>query len=463
MNRSVIGWVVAAAGLAAAVLVVQWVSEYQRPRPEPKAPPPRLVNCTMATVERGDLPLDAVLTGRVRTVRRARLGFDVAGTLATIDVREGDRVDARAQLATLDPREKQAVLAVAEAAHTRATKELALLEAGTRTEELERLRAGAQAAEADVGWTRGEVERMTPLLEGSVVTRSAYESMVAQRNAAQARFEAAKAALRLAEAGTRAEELEVQRARVAEATAAVARAQTDVDRTRLVAPFAGQVVRRLLAPGDPVTPGLVVLELLDVGAVEVDLDVPAREAARLLPSAQAVLTVDERHGFELRLPVTSVIGESDALTGSRRALVRVGPEQDPQRVLEPGTFVRAKVELAPHREVLLVPADALKRTVDGWLLVKAGPPKPADPAAAPPPPGAPQMPPLPVAVFVPVRLIEQSRGRAAVEPLGVPLGAGDRVVVVGADMAWPDAMLLERRDAPPAGAPGAAAPAKDAK
>lgn len=447
MSGGLRGWGMLAAGLGALGAVGWWVFEYKGAAPVVPPRPPFVVPCTLATVERGTLELSATFTGSVRSLQRARLGFDLAGRLEAVHVREGDRVERGAELATLDPRERAALHAVAVSAWERAKKELQLLEAPARTEELERVRAQVAAAEADARWTSDEERRLGSLVEGGGVTRSTHESMVSQKNAAVARLEAAKAVLRLTEAGARAEELEVQRARVAEAAAVMARTQDEIDRTHLTAPFAGQVVRRLLAPGDTVLAfsSAAVLELVDLSALEVELDVPARHAARLAAKAPVTLTVDEFPAFSLTTTLSAVLEESGARSGSRRALVRLEEGADPARVLKPGTFVRARATLKPLEAVLIVPADSVRRTVAGWVVVKAVPPAEAGPA-------------LPTAAFVPVRLLEQSEGRAAIEPLGEDLKPGERVLVVGADMAFPSAPLAERKEEPPAGPPGGPGP-----
>jgi hypothetical protein len=57
-------------------------------------------------------------------------------------------------------------------------------------------------------------------------------------------------------------------------------------------------------------------------------------------------------------------------------------------------------------------------------------------------------------LFVPVKALGAHGGLTAIEPLGAPLEAGAKVVVVGVEMAFPDAPLLPR--APQAApAPGA--------
>lgn len=465
MTARTTGRLVLGAGVLALGATLAWVLLREEPKAPPQARPPFMVPVVLATVEQGTLAREVLLAGRVQVQQRARMGFDVVGRLAEVAVREGDRVAAGALLARLDPREREAALEVARAAEQRAREELRLLESPARPEELQRLEALLEGAASELRWATAEERRMALLVEGGGVPRSAFESMAAQRRTAESQHAAARAALDMARAGARAEELAVQRARVAEAAAQVARAQAELDRTRLLAPFEAQVVARRLSAGDAVQPGLPVLEVVDSGSREVVLDVPAHHAADLVARARVVLTLDERPDWSLPAEVDAVVADADPRSGAQRALVRLAAAQDPAGVLVPGAFVRARVALRPLEGVRLVPADAVRRTLEGWVLVKALPPQ-APPPGASVPSG---MPPLASAAFVPVRVLGQSAGRAAVEPLAGALEAGERVVVVGADLAFPGAPLLERPAGPPAGAPAGppagAAPAagKDAK
>lgn len=462
MSMRTTGRLVLGAGLLALGGTAAWLLLRHPPKAPPQPRPPFMVPVTMAAVERGTLEREVLLAARVQAPRRARVGFDVVGRLSEVAVREGERVGAGSLLAGLDPRERQAALDVARAAATRAREELRLLESPARPEELQRLEAVLEGAASELRWATAEERRMASLVEGGGVPRSAYESMASQRRTAESRHAAARAALDMARAGARAEELAVQRARVGEADAQVERAQAELDRTRLLAPFEAQVVARLLAPGDAVQPGLAVLELVDATTREVVVEVPARHAPALAERAAVTLAVDERPGWSLPGEVAALVADADPRSGAQRALVRLEAAQDREGVLVPGAFVRARVALRPLEGVLLVPGDAVRRTLEGWVLVKALPPQAPPPGAAVPP----GMPPLASAAFVPVRLLGQSGGRAAVEPLGASLEPGERIVVVGADLAFPGAPLLERPAGPPPGATsGAAAPAaaRDAK
>ena len=76
----------------------------------------------------------------------------------------------------------------------------------------------------------------------------------------------------------------------------------------------------------------------------------------------------------------------------------------------------------------LVPNDALRRTEQGTVIVTAN----ATPEAGL------------KAAFVPVKVLGTAGGKTAIESLGAPLAAGQKLVVVGVEMAFPDAPLMPR-------------------
>jgi HlyD family secretion protein len=457
--KRLLSWIVF--GVGAAVAVAGWLlwtkGRGDAPPTAPWSMPP--LPATLAAVERGPLEAKVSLTGTVRSVHAARLGFAIGGTVASIPVREGQAVEKGDPLAALDDRDQAARLASAKADTALARAELAVLEAGSRPEEIRRLEEQARAAEAELRWTESEVARLKPLAESEVVSVSSYEEMVGKRDSARGRLGAAREALGLAKAGTREEDLVVARARVAAREAAEALAQREIDKTKVEAPYDGQVVRRLAAPGDAVNAGQPVLELVDLRRREVEVEIPARHAARLGARPRVDLAADERPDVRIEAVLDARVEAADERSRSIRGIVRLGDGVDDAGALRPGAFVRATLHLEPLPDRLLVPTDAVRLVPTGSVVVKAVPPVAA---ASPAAPGAHAMPPPWKAVWIPVRVLGAVAGKTAVEPLppapGAPadpdatLGPDDRVVVVGVDRMFPGAPVMPRAPAPAAGA-----------
>jgi RND family efflux transporter MFP subunit len=433
-------WLVGGALVLAAVV---WRLRAEDPAPEQGGGrPPFVLSVTLAPLERGNLEPRASLTGVVRSNQHARMGFELPGRIVELAVDQGDEVAQGALLARLDDRDAQAGLLRAKSQLELAQRELEATLAGERDEDKRRLAAELEAREAEAELARRDVERGRGLVADSIISQGEFDIFEAAYNAAQARARAAKEELAAAQAGARVEEIAVARAAVELRRSEHAVAERELEKTRLVAPFAGVIVRRSAALGDSITLGQQVLELVDFAHRELEIDVPGHVAAKLADRAKARVTLDERPGVELDLEVHSLIPLADDSSRHFRAIARLAEGQDPERAFVPGMFARVDLETRPLREVWIAPADAVRITPQGPLVVLARP------GGAPDMGGAPTF----TAELVPVRELANSAGRSALEPLSGAFAAGDQVVVIGVDMAFPGAALAPRNSAPPAGA-----------
>jgi RND family efflux transporter MFP subunit len=124
---------------------------------------------------------------------------------------------------------------------------------------------------------------------------SLYE---AQLRKAEASTEAAQALVhanqRLAALNSIGEfELAQSQARLKEGQADVAAISTTLTRCRITAPFPGRVLRRIASTHQYVTPGTPLLELVETGAMEVQLIAPSKWLAWLKPGQTFTVQVDE--------------------------------------------------------------------------------------------------------------------------------------------------------------------------
>ncbi len=441
--KSVGSALVFGAGLAAVVAVGWWLRTSEAEGEEPGAPPPFFLPVTLAQVELGDLTPRARITGTVSSARHARLGFDVAGRVRALAVREGEVVTAGTVLARLWDLDQQAGLKQAQAAAELARCELTAERAGARDEEVRRLVAelGARVAEAELA--QSEVERNRDLVGTNVISRSRFDTLVAESAASVARVEAAQERLAEARAGSRMEDIAIKEAVVALREAEVGIADRECAKTHLFAPFGGSVVEQLVSEGDTIGAGVPVFELVDLTRREIELEIPSSVVPRLGARTPLRVTLDDRPGFELTSQLASLVVVADDESRNFRGLIRIGPSEDARGALMPGVFVRVELELEPLREVLLVPSDAVRVTTEGAIVVRAleGEPGPHGPTL--------------VAELVPVRVLANDAGASAIETLGPPLAAGEQVVVTGVDIAFPGASLMPVAGAGPGGPPAA--------
>ena len=154
-------------------------------------------------------------------------------------------------------------------------------------------------------------------------------------------------------------ELEDARSRVAALTArhsalaaATREAAAQLGRHAVRAPFAGLVTARHVDPGDWVTPGQPVLDVVSVDAVEVRVSV-SRELAAHATAGDSVKIKGEGEVSGL---VAGIVPALDP--GSRTGLVRVTPSE-PAPWLVPGVAVQVTFPVERGADGTVVPRDAL--------------------------------------------------------------------------------------------------------
>lgn len=187
--------------------------------------------------------------------------------LARVDrllVEEGDRVRAGQVVATLSSPElsNAAAQTAATLDGARATRSLA--NEGVRREDIASLKSTWLAAQATADLGAVSARRADTLYAEGVIAAQRRDEARAARDSSARAAEAAKAQYAKALAGARPQTRQIAAAQVRVAEAADATARALLSETRLVSPIAGEVSRRLLQPGEIVSPVLPALQIVDI-------------------------------------------------------------------------------------------------------------------------------------------------------------------------------------------------------
>jgi RND family efflux transporter MFP subunit len=327
----VIGILILAAALAATRALIN-----SREEPE-VAPPVRAVPLVETlTVKLGPVPVMVASQGVVEPWRETRLSAEVGGRIIAVsplleagaDVTEGDL------LAEIDPADFRAAVAQAAARVSEARLVLA-------TEE-------AAAAQARRDWDRlGSGGEPPPL-------------------------------------AARLPQLEAARAGLAAAEAAHAKAEADLRRTRVTAPFDGRVRAKQVELGTVVAPGGAVAELFGTGRYKLRLPLGVDDSARVFrpDGAFPEVALESEAGGRRATWIGRIVrheGEVDRRTRSIFLVAELEPrgatDDGTQVPLLPGLFLKASIAgqtlpravalpreaLPDNRSVLLVDADSRLR------------------------------------------------------------------------------------------------------
>jgi HlyD family secretion protein len=194
--------------------------------------------------------------------------------IETIGVQEGDLVKAGQVLATLSSPEIANGQQQAQAALDSARAAQALTDEGARAEDVASLKATWLAAQATANLAAVSSARADRLYGEGVIAAQRRDEATAARDSSARTAQAAKAQYLKAIAGARPQTKEIAAAQVRIAAAGAATANALEKETTLVSPIAGEVSRRLVEPGEIVSPVLPAIQVTDVDHPYVTVNLP---------------------------------------------------------------------------------------------------------------------------------------------------------------------------------------------
>jgi multidrug resistance efflux pump len=207
-----------------------------------------------------DVPSDPMMTshrvvalGKVEPVDgELQLALDTAGRLRQVFVDEGEWVKKDQLLAELVNDELVARQAGARHEVAHALANLTMLHNGSRKEEIDEVRAEAGEQKALLDHQLLLLKRRETLISTRAVTEEDVQEARSRVLATGKRREAVAAKLARLVAGTRAEEIEMAQATLELQKAHVEELRAALDRTRLLAPTDGRIIRLLHRQGEGV-------------------------------------------------------------------------------------------------------------------------------------------------------------------------------------------------------------------
>jgi membrane fusion protein (multidrug efflux system) len=285
-------------------------------KPAPAPPPPTEVYVT--SVVQKDVPVYLDMVGQTVGYQDVEIRARVEGFLQSMDYQEGSFVQRGALLYVIDPKELQAAVSQA--------------------------RADQATAQARLEKANNDVNRYTPLVAKQAVSQRELDDARAAQDAGRSQVEAAKAA--------------------------VDKATLDLGYTRVTSPIAGLVGTTLVKPGNLVGRGqntlLTTVSQIDpmlfrVGLTEADyLKIAKRNTSRTSGAPKVT-------GIELTLsdgtvhPQTGTVNTVDRAVDPATGTLGVQfAFPNPDHVLRPGQFGRARVLLETKTGALLVPQRAVQ-------------------------------------------------------------------------------------------------------
>lgn len=338
--------------VAVLILLMLWLSGTFVSKIEGKdllakpSPPPGLKT---VAVELRQYPLTLKQVGTVQTRVQVEVAGRIMAQVLEVPVQEGQTVngpDGQATiLARLDGRDIESKLRQAQ------TQAQAADEAMTGAKaQLGAAEAQQQAAESQLAQAQTDLQRIESLFASQAATGQQRDHAISQRDVAQANLRAAQQQAAAAQSDIA--RLSAQRE---QAVAAVNEAQVTLSFTTITAPLSGRLVRKMIDPGDMVTPGQHLFVIETTTEPELHAVVAESLATNLATKQKLAVRIDALN-TSLEGTVREIFPQADPR--SRTTMVKVSLPTQPGLIT--GQFGTLEVPTGTY-SALIVPNRAIRQ------------------------------------------------------------------------------------------------------
>lgn len=340
------------------------------------------------------------------------LAAQMPGVIASVRVREGDRVTKGQIVAELENQDLVARVAQAEAVLTIRQADLKRIRKGPRPEEIRKAEAQLREEESNLKLLELQYQRRKSLAQAGAVSAESYNTAASSLAVSQQRRDAALQQLEILRKGSRPEEIEAAEGEVKLAEHQLAEARATLAKSTLKANTDGVVLRRYREPGEALTSQTAtpIVQIADISKLVVRTQVDEEEIGPLKLGQPAQISAAAFGDKTYRGTVTRISPRLGAKTISG-----TGPtERRDTRVLDVIVSLDRDVELPINLRVDVIIDTSGGKSAAGETPAKpavavAEPAKPdtrAETPPAPAPAGSAAAPPDPTVAAEPARTAE---------------------------------------------------------
>ena len=372
-------------------------------------------------------------TGLIEAAQSRNLSFKNSGKVASIAVKEGDRVEAGTVLATLDSASLQRDLASARSNLQSAQADLARIRAQQQVDQLD---INSSIASADDALQTAQEALQKARLDLST-TQQLFDKGAASRNELQAaqdayaqaerRVNQSSIALQTARARNNsfselsASQIASSEAQIATLQTTIANLEEQLSEAQLIAPYAGIVTAINFDVGDTISPADT-LELIDDSSLTISASFDENRSTELRVDQPVIVTPDANTQLELAARVTRVSPVADRNAGSAaqvEAEMVFTDDSEQVSLIKPGYTVTTKVLVNQIDDVMVIPLEAVSESATETWVFKIAPSEEDTEGEG-------------IAVRTPVTILDRNATVAAITSDG--LNAGDLIAVINLDV-----------------------------
>lgn len=331
---------------------------------------PPTFSVQVAKAQSRELAPTLEFTGSIEPWRVIEIGSEVAGLVRDIPIEEGQPLDEGVCVCELDQTAVAIEMRRLNALVDSARAEYDRLVAGFRSEEIEESRKRVASAVARFERARDDLARQGPLVRQGVLTQTEGTRLEAAAREAEADLQSAQARLDLLVRGYRSEEVEVAKANLEMNRADLADASRRLQLHTIKTPLDCVVVDRLKEPGEWVTEGEAVAQVVVLDPLRLRIEVPQIHLSKVKPGLLARIEVDGLADQTFHAEVERIVPRAGMTSRNFPVLMRL---PNPDGLLQSGLFARVRLSLGEEKPFTVIPREALQIRGESLIVLVVDP------------------------------------------------------------------------------------------
>ncbi|MCH3965824.1 MAG: efflux RND transporter periplasmic adaptor subunit [Clostridium sp.] len=282
-----------------------------------------------------------ILGGKIATNEKADISSKVSAKIDQISVDVGSKVKEGDILAKLDTKDLQSQVDEAQAAVNTAKANLSNAQNNTRPEQISQAQISVDSAYQNYQTVKKNYDRVQALVKSGAAAQQELDSASQQITTSQAQYKTAQEQLDMLKNGPTKSSIDVFKAQVDQSEAALKAAETMLSNAVITAPISGTVSSRNVNIGDTVSPGSVIVSIVNPTNLFINAYAPLDVVSQLSVGQAVDIKISEIPDKEFHGKVSVINSQVNAQ--SRDVLVKV-TLTDKYSNLKPGMFAEIALQ-----------------------------------------------------------------------------------------------------------------------
>ncbi|AQR96782.1 HlyD family secretion protein [Clostridium saccharoperbutylacetonicum] len=274
-----------------------------------------------------------IMAGKIDSNDEVNIASKISARVSEVLVDIGSKVNQGDAVIKLDTKDLQAQVDQAQAAVNTAKANLANAMNSTRPEQIAQAQASLDSATESYEVANKNYDRTKALVDSGANTQQQLEAAHQQLVAAEAQKKSADEQLNMLKKGATETSIDVYKAQVEQAEAALKTAQTALSNGVIASPISGVVNAKSINVGEMASPGVTLASISNADALYVNAYAPLDIVGKLKEGQDVVVKVAEVEDTEFEGKITVI--NTKINSQSRNVLVKVALT-DPKSELKPG-------------------------------------------------------------------------------------------------------------------------------